>query len=256
MPKHLCSVNYCDLDNTIKNCLLLLDQYKKTDEIHMSKTDILSAFRLVPLKISQFQWCVMKAKNPITGEVQYFVDKCLPFGASRSCAIFQSFSNALKFIMEKRVRKNSTTNYLDDFHFIAINKMLCNHMMNQFLHLCRDIKCPISMEKTVWVTQLLTFLGLLIDSKRFIRVVPEDKKIKVLNLLQKIVQKKKLRVKTIQALTATLNFLSRAVVPGRAFTRRMYTKVMAIKENGSLKAHHHVSLDAEFLNDCRTWEES
>ena len=46
---------------------------------------------------SSWKWLVMMAENPETGKIQFFIDKCLPFGASISCAIFQDFSDGLKF---------------------------------------------------------------------------------------------------------------------------------------------------------------
>ena len=61
-----------------------------------------------------------------------------------------------------------------------------------------------------------------------------------------------------------LNFLNRAIVPGRSFTRRMYAKFTGfeytshkeldnVRVRGTLKPHHHVKLDQEFKNDCRVW---
>ena len=41
----------------------------------------------------------MKARHPRTKVVKYFVDKCLPFGAAISCAIFQALSNAIAHLV-------------------------------------------------------------------------------------------------------------------------------------------------------------
>lgn len=60
---------------------------------------------------------------------------------------------------------------------------------------------------------------------------------------------KKTTVREIQKLTGLLNFFCRAVVPGRAFTRRMYAKV------GNLQPHHHVRVDRELRMDCTMWSE-
>ena len=61
----------------------------------------------------------------------------------------------------------------------------------------------------------------------------------------------------IQQLCGYLNFLNRAIFPGRAFTRRMYSKFAHIineQEDSRLKAHHHVHLDGEFRADCLVWK--
>ena len=57
------------------------------------------------MKVSDFMLLVMKAKHPKTGKIYYFVDKCLPFGSSISCAIFQAFSNAISHIVTVIVKK-------------------------------------------------------------------------------------------------------------------------------------------------------
>ena len=63
----------------------------------------------------------MKGKDPKTRQWKYFVDKCLPFGASISCTIFQRVSDSIKFLFEYKTNTQKTiTNYLDDFLFLAL----------------------------------------------------------------------------------------------------------------------------------------
>ena len=67
----------------------------------------------------------MKARSPLDGEMYYFVDKCLPFRASISCAHFQNFSDAVAHLVRWRVGLNKeVVNYLDDFLFIAFIEWL------------------------------------------------------------------------------------------------------------------------------------
>ena len=61
----------------------------------MSKSDMSSAFRQVPLKGECWKFLMIKATHPVTGLT--FVDKCLPFGSS---IIFQEVSNAIVFIVQ------------------------------------------------------------------------------------------------------------------------------------------------------------
>ena len=111
-----------------------------------------------------------------------------------------------------------------------------------------------------WPQNLMTFLGILLDGIYHILSVPEDKRVKTLNMLMQIVHKKKATVKELQQLAGVLNFLNRAIVPRRPFTRRMYSKFSGIiDQNGNkivntkLKQHHHIRLDMEFKEDCRIW---
>ena len=67
--------------------------------------------------------------------------------------------------------------------------------------------------------------------------------------------KDKATIKFVQRLTGTLNFLSKAIVPGRTFTRRLYSKLKTKDSQGNaLKQYHHVKLNREFKSDCAVWK--
>ena len=93
---------------------------------------------------------------------------------------------------------------------------------------------------------------MLLDGKHRLICVTEEKRVKTLNMVQSLMDRKSATIKEIQSLAGLLNFLNRVIYPGRAFTRRMYSKLSG--KLTVLKAHHHVKLDQEFKNDCRMWE--
>ena len=61
-------------------------------------------------------------------------------------------------------------------------------------------------------------------------------------------KKGKTTVRSIQQLAGFLNFLCKAIVPGRVFTRRLYTYA-----SSSLKPHHHVKIRPEIRADLTMW---
>ena len=153
-------MKYHDLDHAVRNCLDLINELTQmsnrtgrcsTTPIFLAKTDVKSAFRNLGLNFKSWMWLVMKAQDPQTGQWYYFVDKCLPFGASISCALFQEVSDALNHIFEylAKVRRRST-NYLDDFLFIAATRVLCNALVGIFLDLCKRLNIQMVRDKTVW----------------------------------------------------------------------------------------------------------
>ena len=181
----------------------------------------------------------MAAINPASNKLQYFVDKCLPFGASISCAIFQRFSDALKHITQYQTGRKSLSNYLDDFLFIAFTRNLCNEMISKFVKICENIGVPLAFDKTEWACIGLVFLGILLDGQHMFLAIPEDKRIKAINMLRRFIDKKKATVKELQQLCGYLNFLNRAIHPGRVFMRRMYakyTKIWEVNKVQSLRA--------------------
>lgn len=207
-----------------------------------------SAFRNLGLRKSQWKYLVMKAESPFDGRTYFFVDKCLPFGAAISCALFQDFSDAIAHIVRVKSGKDNV-NYLDDFLFIAILRALCDEQMRIFLRVCKEINFPISAEKTFWSSTQMVFLGFLIDSIRQIVMVPVEKFNKGKSLISTAMAKKKITLKALQKICGFLNFLGRCIVLERAFTRRLYSYT----GNPALKPHHHIRLNAEMKADFSMW---
>ena len=140
---------------------------------------------------------LMKAENPLDGKTYFFVDKCVPFGSSISCKLFQSFSDGLAHIQRVKSGKKPV-NYLDDFLFAAYLKSLCNYQLETFINICKRIKFPVSMEKTVYATTMILFLGLLIDGKHYYVAIPLEKLQKALSLISDVLKAKKMKVHQMQ----------------------------------------------------------
>ena len=138
---------------------------------------------------------------------------------------------------------------------ISLEEQQCNDMVRTFLQLCHDIGCPVALDKTEWASTNMVFLGILLNSEKHTLSIPECKRIKVLNMIDYALSKKKVTVKFIQQLTGTLNFINRAIVPGRASTKGMYDKLKLKDKHGNpLKQYHHTNLRGTFLDDCKIWK--
>ena len=244
-PEEVTSVSYPDFDEAIKICL------RAGKGCTIGKSDLKSAFR--HLGIRPEDWCllIMKAESPFDGNFYYFVDKCLPFGASISCAHFQSFSDALSHIVSVK-SQSPNVNYLDDFLFAALFKLICDQQIQIFLNTCREINFPVSLEKTYWGTNRLTFLGLLIDTINQLVIIPADKIERALDMINHVILKKKATVLQVQRLCGLLNFFSRCIIPARAFTRRLYN--MTALQTSQLQKHHHISISRDVRLDLEMWQ--
>ena len=246
MPRELCHVRYRDFDFAIKRCL------EEGNSCFLAISDVKSAFRNLGISPQHWKYLVMKAKNPVNGRVFYFIDKCLPFGAAISCALFQAFSDAIAHIIKWRNGDGrDPANYLDDFLFIALLKLICQNHLDRFMEVCEYINLPISIEKTQFPTMQLVFLGLLIDTIQGMVFLPVEKISRGRELIQAILNKKsrKVTIKELQKICGFLNFLGRAVVPGRAFTRRLYSYT----RNKNLMPHYHVKITQEMHLDFEMW---
>ena len=194
---------------------------------------------------------IMKVAHPETGIHYNFVDKYLPFGSLISCAIFQAFSDAIAFVIQVKVN-HPNINYLDDYLFAAALRRLCNWHVNIFMEICSSINFPVSTEKTEWAVEIIVFLGLLIDCVKKVVCIPIEKIHKALQLIDEMLSSKnnKATVLHIQKLAGFLNFLCKSIVPGRAFTTRLYALV-----SSKLKPHHHVKIPKDVRQDLNTWKQ-
>ena len=246
IPKAKCSVQYPDFADVIRLCMIAGKSCK------IARSDMRAAFRNLGMLPQDFCLLVMKAVSPLDGETYWFFDKALAFGSSISCTIFQEFSNSIAHIMRFRT-KRGLVNYLDDYLFVHLHKLFCNKQVDEFIKVCKSIHFPVSMEKTFWASTLMVFLGMLIDTVNQTVSVPLDKVQKAFQLINTILSKKKITVCQIQQLCGYLNFLGKCIVPGQAFTRRLYAHAVKQGSNGKLLPHHHVQVNSEMKMDLEVW---
>ena len=77
----ICTVKYSNIDEAV-----LMIQSLGQDTL-LAKTDLKSAFRLLPIYPGDFNLLGIKSK--------YYYDKYLPFGSKLSCALFNQFDTFL-----------------------------------------------------------------------------------------------------------------------------------------------------------------
>ena len=247
-PRELCKVQYKNIDDAIRRIL------QEGNSPFAGKSDLSAAFRQAPLSVDQFCWLVMKARSPFDGKIYWFMDKCLPFGSSISCSLYQKISDSLAHVMQYRSNGKIPVNYLDDFLFIAMLKCLCDGQVQMFIDLCKQIGLPVAMEKTEWSSEIITFLGLLLNLRNHTISLPVEKIEKARAMIDLFLKHKKVTIHTVQQLCGYLNFLCKAIVPGRSFTTRLYAPLKIKDKNGELlKQHHHVKITTEMKLDLALW---
>ena len=160
-------------------------------------------------------------------------------------------SNSIAHLVRYRSSKN-LINYLDDYMFASLLKVSCDWQVQQFLDVCKQISFPINFDKTFWGTTYLSFLGMLIDTVRQMVFVPIEKVMKAFTLIDEVLNKRsgKLTLLQLQKICGFLNFLGKCVVPGCAFTQRLYAHM----GKGTLKPYHHIKITQEMRMDLEMWK--
>ena len=148
----------------------------------------------------------------------------------------------------------TVTNFLDDFLFVAPSSGQANELVRLFIHIATKIGLTVAEEKTEWASERMVFLGILILGDYHLISVPKEKRCKALFWAQQMSVKRKATIHDLQKFMGFLNFIGKAIYPGRAFTRRMYNKILWVDNKGNkMKQHYHVPLDTEFREDCKVW---
>ena len=232
-----CSVHYTSFDEAIhmvqdlgKGCL-------------MGKTDIKSAFRLLPLSPADFDQVGFKFEG------SYYVDKMLAMGCSISCSLFEKFSTFIEFLVKRRSKVGNLKHYCDDFlHAGRKQTDDCRQVMQTFFNVAQELGVPIASEKTVWPTTVLVFLGLEIDSEKMVVRIPLEKLIEIKQKVSLMLSAKKTTLKEMQSLIGVLNFACRAIVPGRPFIRRLINQTKGLN-----KPFHHLHITRSMKEDMSMW---
>ena len=179
-----------------------------------------SAFHNLPIRPQDRKWLVMKAKNPEDGKFYYFVDKCFTFWGEYFMLPF-SKGNLMLLSISLDIGLSLKLTIIWMTSLWRYSKQFCNGHVETFIEIRKEINFLLSMEKKRnGVTRIIVFLGMLLNTITQTISVPVDKKNKALRQLIEVITAKKVQVIQLQRLTGLLNFISRAIVPGRAFYKK------------------------------------
>lgn len=239
IPSELTSVTYTNFDS-----LTELVQRLGCGS-HLVKLDIQSAFRLIPLHPDDFSLMGMCHKG------DYYVDKALPFGCAISCALFEKFSCFLEWCAKECSSSQNLVHYLDDFCGAEVTYENAKVLLQSILDLFESLGVPIAQEKVEGPATCLKFLGLEVDTVAMEVRLPTDKINGLLSVINDVLNNKsKITLKELQSLLGKLNFACRAVVPGRAFSRRLIDATCHAKQ-----PHHRIRITAAMRDDLGVWKE-
>ena len=236
IPDECSSVHYA----TISDAIHILKQLGAG--CFLAKTDIKSAFRIIPVHQLEYPLLGIKWAN------EYYFDRCLAMGLKSSCAIFEKFSSSLEWLAMQHLHVSAVLHILDDFLFIAPSKVKCSEDLHKFLDMCNFLGVPIAQDKTVGPHTTLQFAGIELDSVRQEARLPLDKLTRCRTLLHHFHKKRSVTLRELQSLIGLLNFCCSVVIPGRAFLRRLIDLT-----SGLTRPYHHIRLNRESKHDIRMW---
>ena len=211
IPDCYATVKYETFDEVVKLVL------RHGNGALIAKADILEAFRIIPIRPSDYHLLGFKIKQ------SYYYDRVLPMGCRSSCQIFESFSKSLQWLLQSVYNFPDVTHVLDDFIFVGPSASHeCMRGLKAFLALANYINLPIKHSKTVFPSTCVTVYGIEIDTLSLEARLPHDKLVKAILLLENMLGHRSVSLKDLQKLLGLLNFCCKCIKPGRAFLRRMW----------------------------------
>ena len=113
-----------------------------------------------------------------------------------------------------------------------------------------DLGVPLAPDKIIGPTQIITYLGIEIDSVDQCIRLPPDKLCEIRSLLTKWHTLKKCTKRELLSLIGSLSFACKVVKPGRIFLRRLIDLSTTVD-----KLSHHIYLNSEAKADIEWWLE-
>jgi len=187
----------------------------------LSKTDIVDAFRLIPIRPIDYPKLGIKFNG------LFYYDKVLPQGCGSSCRIFSAFSAAIKHIHLSLSPSLSTVHLLDDFLFVSHTETQNLFAQNLFKDICSFIGIPLSAKKTTLPSTVCTFLGVELDTHNRCARLPQEKLLFYTEEIRSILHKSYITKRDMQSIIGKLSFAA-SIVPGRPFLRRLIDSTMGL----------------------------
>ncbi len=146
------SVAYTLVDEVVRRVL------KLGRGAELAKADVKAAYRNVPVHPKDTWLLGMRWEGEI------YVDGTLPFGLRSAPLIFTALGDAIQWIA---MEKGATwlRHYVDDFVSVwAKGSGECACSLRMFKETCERLGMPLDEKKTEGPTEVITFLGIEIDS--------------------------------------------------------------------------------------------
>jgi hypothetical protein len=214
----------------------------------LAKIDLKSAYRSIPISESCFQLTGLHWKFGPDQKITYFFDSRLPFGASKSCVVFQTITDSICQMMKKK--GYTVLAYIDDLLCVADSEVECQAGLDVLCRLVLDLGLAINWKKVVAPSRKLVFLGILINCDDRSVSLPAEKVLALMKLISSWDSRKKVTKLEIQKMVGKLAWASRVIRGGRTFYRRLIDLMCHVREN-----HHFVRISKAAREDLSWWKQ-
>ena len=207
-------------------------------QIFLFKVDLSGYFRQLPLDPGDFTLMGFTWKGDV------FFDIVSPMGLRSAPFFAQRISNTIKYIHNQA--GYFLFNYIDNFIGVEVWNRI-NRIFQTLIRLLENLGVKEVKAKRIKPTQCLNCVGTMVDAKNKMLFVLPERRVALMEELQRWIVKETCSLKDIQRLVGKLQFICTVVRSGRLFMSRMLDE---LRQAGKGKV---VRISDEFRQDVLWW---
>ena len=212
--------------------------------------DAQDAYYRVPIQRSDWQYMGIK------WNAKYWVFRSLQMGMSSSPKIYTAFADAVEYIFVQRNRDLAFINglqqirhYIDDFFGAFKTKAAATAMYKSLFKTMEDLGIATRWEKCTDPHTRAKVLGWIYDTILRMVGVPDEKRLKLIEMITRLLKTHRSDRKSLQQLIGRLQNFSCVIFPGKAFVRRLEAVLHLV----ALKYNEPTTLSNFVLEDLKWW---
>ena len=225
--------------------------------VWLAKIDWKAAFRQIAVYPDDWPLLGLQWRDML------FIRLVLPFGARSSPRLFTQFARAFAGILRRCPGVKRVVYYLDDFLLIGSTQSECQQAVDAMESLARELGVELHPTKRDGPAQLLTFLGIGIDTVLMRVFLPIAKKHKLRTHCSHLIQRRAASLHQLRSVAGLMLHAAQVVQPGRIMARRVLEFKRPMEERdrrdqhrGSFARHVRHALPDDVLDDLRWWTEA
>lgn len=257
ISKKLGAVSFPGVENQVDNILELQDEHREIDphtlpEVKQSKRDFRHAYRHVPTP--EEEWIFLMSTDR---EGRPIIDSRMQMGLGPAARIFCAITEPQDWLIRYVFHVRSVA-YLDDAGQAALgteNSILSHEIDSMWMRL---VGFEIAEDKDEVGQDVMTLLGVEIDSRNNTLTIPKAKVERIKTLLKAWRGKEKATVHEVQVITGVLCDISKVVTQGKVFLNRLYQLLHAAQTKESAARHpkfYQVDIGWRQRADLQFWED-
>lgn len=232
----VCSLQYASLDDALRLICRL------GPGTQLVKMDLKDAYRAVPIHPGDHHLLGISWNGGV------YVDRSLPFGLRSAPKLYTALADAMAWSLFTRGIP-FLLHYLDDFLFITPpNANTVPSAREIAAAVFADLGVPVASHKTEGPSARVKFLGFLVDTESFQLSLPDEKLIRLQELMASWRGKRSCTRRELESLLGHLSHAATAIRPGRLFLRRLFSLLQKVDQ-----PHFFTRLNSTIRADLSWW---